>query len=222
MITRHLRSTRLLPVALVLARVLTSAPHAQTGPGVPAGLPPPNPGKIRVTLLGTGVGPPVNLEQFGASTLVEAGSTRLLFDCGRGTTLRLVQAGVPTGSISKVFLTHLHSDHVVQLPDLLLTAWVGPGAGAPGRVVPFEVWGPSGTGSMMRALEQAFAFDIHIRRDVDERFTPEGIRVVSHDIDEGVVFDEDGVKVTAFLVDHAPIVPAFGGPTCSFTRSTTR
>jgi ribonuclease Z len=63
---------------------------------------------------------------------------------------------------------------------------------------------------MMSALEKAFAFDIHIRRDVDEKFSAEGIRVRSHDIKEGVVLDEDGVKVTAFLVDHAPIVPAFG------------
>jgi ribonuclease Z len=170
----------------------------------------PEPEGLRVTLLGTGVGPPVRLEQFGASTLVEAGGKRLLFDCGRGATIRLVQAGIPTSSISRVFLTHLHSDHVIQLPDLLLTGWVGPGGGAPGRVVPLEVWGPDGTRDMMSALETAFAFDIHMRRDVDEKLSPEGIRVRSHDIKEGVVLDEDGVKVTAFLVDHGPVVPAFG------------
>jgi ribonuclease Z len=169
-----------------------------------------NSGGLKVTLLGTGVGPPVNLDQFGASTLVEAGGKRLLFDCGRGATIRLTQAGIPTGSVSRVFLTHLHSDHIVQLPDLLLTAWVGQGGGVPGRTVPLEVWGPDGTSDMMSALEKAFAFDIHIRRDVDEKFSAEGIRVRSHDIKEGVVLDEDGVKVTAFLVDHAPIVPAFG------------
>ena len=60
--------------------------------------------------------------------------TRLLFDCGRGATLRLVQAGVPIGTISRVFLTHLHSDHVVQLPDLFLTGW------AFGRVVEYRPW----------------------------------------------------------------------------------
>jgi ribonuclease Z len=68
------------------------------------------------------------LEQFGASILVEAGGERLLFDCGRGATLRLAQIGVPLGSISRLFLTHLHSDHVMQIPDLLLTGWVGGGA----------------------------------------------------------------------------------------------
>lgn len=76
---------------------------------------------LKVVLLGTGVGPPVNLQQFGASTLIEAGGVRLLFDCGRGATLRLAQVGAPLGSISRLFLTHLHSDHVIQIPDLLLT-----------------------------------------------------------------------------------------------------
>lgn len=163
------------------------------------------PTKLKVILLGTGVGPPVNLQQFGASTLVEAGSIRLLFDCGRGATTRLTQVGVPIGSISRLFLTHLHSDHVIQIPDLLLTGWAGGG-----RQIPLNVWGPEGTRDMMDHLQQAFAFDIHIRRDVDEKLSAMGIKVFSHDITQGVVFDEQGVKVTAFLVDHGPVKPAFG------------
>jgi ribonuclease Z len=79
-----------------------------------------------------------------------------------------------------------------------------------GRRIPLEVWGPEGTRDMMDHLQQAFAFDIHIRRDVDEKALGEGIKVVSHDIKQGVVFDEQGVKVTAFLVDHGPVKPAFG------------
>src|SRR5215207_3280489 len=115
-----------------------------------------SPDNFKVVLLGTGVGPPVNLRQYGASTLIDAGGVRLLFDCGRGATIRLAQVGVPLGSISRVFLTHLHSDHVIQLPDLLLTGWVGGG-----RKVPLEVWGPEGTTRMMDHFQQAFAFDIH-------------------------------------------------------------
>jgi ribonuclease Z len=164
-----------------------------------------SPDSIRVVLLGTGVGPPVNLRQYGASTLVEAGGVRLLFDCGRGATIRLAQVGVPLGSVSRLFLTHLHSDHVIQIPDLFLTGWVGGG-----RKVPLEVWGPEGTSEMMRHLQQAFAFDIHMRRDVDEKVPGEGGKVVSNDIEQGVVFDQHGVKVTAFLVDHSPVTPAFG------------
>jgi ribonuclease Z len=76
-------------------------------------------------------------------------------------------------------------------------------------MVPLEVWGPEGTREMMTHLEQAFAFDIHMRRDVDEKAPADGIKIVSHDIAEGVVFDERGIKVTAFLVDHRPVTPAF-------------
>ena len=161
---------------------------------------------LKVVLLGTGAGPLVNLQQYGTSTLVEAGAQRFLFDCGRGATLRLAEAGVPIGSITRVFLTHLHSDHVVQLPDLLLTGWAGGR-----RAAPLAVWGPAGTRAMMDHLQQAFAFDIHMRRDVDEHLPAAGITVVSHEVTtDGVVFTEDGVTVTAFLVDHGPVQPAFG------------
>jgi ribonuclease Z len=104
-----------------------------------------------------------------------------------------------------LFLTHLHSDHVIQIPDLILTGWVGGG-----RSTPLEVWGPEGTRDMMEHLLQAFAFDIHMRRDVDEKAPGNGIRVTTHEIKQGIVFDQQGVKVTAFLVDHTPITPAFG------------
>jgi ribonuclease Z len=63
---------------------------------------------------------------------------------------------------------------------------------------------------MIQHLQEAFSFDIHVRRDVDEMFPAEGIRVIATDIREGVVHEANGVKVTAFLVDHAPITPAFG------------
>lgn len=175
---------------------LASAPIASTAPS----------DSLKVVLLGTGVGPPVNLQQYGASTLVEAGGERFLFDCGRGATLRLAQAGVPIGSVTRVFLTHLHSDHVVQLPDLLLTGWAGGQ-----RAIPLEVWGPAGTRAMMDHLQQAFAFDIQMRRDVDEHLPAAGITAVTHEVTtDGVVFAEHGVTVTAFLVDHGPVRPAFG------------
>ena len=60
---------------------------------------------------------------------------------------------------------------------------------------------------MMKHLQEAFAFDIHIRRDVDEKFSAEGIKVLATDIREGVVYEANGVKVTAFLVDHGPVNP---------------
>jgi len=160
---------------------------------------------ITVTLLGSGGGPNPNPRRFGPSILVQAGSQTLLFDCGRGASIRLAQLGILLGQVRNVFLTHLHSDHIIGLPDLYLTGW-----GAQGRKTPFRVWGPSGSKMMMEHLQKAFDFDIRIRRDIDEKFVKEGIEVSSTDIDEGVVFQEEGVTVTAFHVDHRPIESAFG------------
>lgn len=162
-------------------------------------------GTLRVRLLGTAPGPTVNAERLGISTLVEAGDEKLLIDCGRGSPAGLSRLGIRVAEIRKVFITHLHSDHVVAIPELYLFPWA-----SSGRALPFEVWGPTGTQSMMSHLEQAFAFDIHVRRDVDEKFPAEGIRAIAHDIREGVVYESNGVRVTAFLVDHRPVAPAFG------------
>ena len=161
---------------------------------------------IKLTLLGTAPGPPVRVGRDGISTLVEAAGERFLFDAGYGFLGRLVESGLPMDAVSKVFLTHLHSDHVADLPALLLLPWAAPSA----RDVPLEVWGPDGTRDMVRHLEQAFAFDIHMRRDVDERASAKGIEVIGRDVREGTVYDQGGVKITAFLVDHGPVKPGFG------------
>jgi ribonuclease Z len=158
---------------------------------------------FKVTLLGTGNPRPV-MSRFGPSILVEAGKEKLLFDCGRGATQRLYQLKIPFTEITGLFLTHLHSDHTVGIPDLWLTGWVM------GRDTPLPVWGPEGTKAMMKHLREAYAFDIHIRRDVDTKLPGSGVMVVARDIQEGVVYEKDGVKVTAFLVDHGEIKPAFG------------
>lgn len=161
---------------------------------------------ITITLLGTAPGPPVRVGRTGISTLVEAGGQRFLFDAGYGSLGGLVQSGRPMDAVTRVFLTHLHSDHIVELPALLLLPWSAPSA----RDVPLEVWGPAGTRDMMHHLQQAFSYDIHVRRDIDEHAPAKGIEVTAHDISEGVVYDAHGVKITAFLVDHGPVRPAYG------------
>jgi ribonuclease Z len=110
--------------------------------------------------------------------------------------------------VTAVFLTHLHSDHVNGLPDLWLTGWLPPPFGH--RTEPFRIWGPAGTREMMKHLEKAFQADVRIRM-ADEKLPQRGVAVVAKDIVQGVVYESNNVKVTAFDVDHGDAIkPAFG------------
>ena len=190
---RYLRATRLAALGAMLLVATPAMLAAQA---------------IRVTLLGTGT-PSPRPDRFGPSILVEAGDQKLLFDCGRGVPIRLAQLHVPMGQLTAVFLTHLHSDHVVGLPDLWLTGWLAnPQFGH--RTQPMRLYGPRGTAAMVSALRAAFAADLRIRQ-ADEKLAPEGAEIAATEIDEGVVRDSGGVRVTAFTVDHGDdIKPAFG------------
>jgi ribonuclease Z len=163
---------------------------------------------FRVTLLGTG-DPIPRTDRFGPATLVQAGDQILLFDVGRGATQRLVQLDIAFRDIDAVFLTHFHSDHVSGIPDLWMTGWLPPPFGR--RSVPFEVWGPVGTESLLDNLELAYQANTKIRIP-DELLPPAGIDTKAHEFDaDGVVYEQDGVRVSAFAVDHGELIkPAYG------------
>ena len=158
---------------------------------------------IKVTLLGTGTPPPL-MDRFGPSILVQAGSETLLFDAGRGCLQRLRQLNVSYDKISAFFLTHLHSDHVVGLPDVWLTGWL-----ISERKKPLLVFGPTGTSELINHLQKAFSFDINVRIENDKQVR-EGSKLIATEIQQGVVYEKGGVKVTAFKVDHYTNIPAFG------------
>jgi ribonuclease Z len=158
---------------------------------------------IKVTLLGTGTPLPI-MERFGASILVEAGSETLLFDAGRGCLQRLRQVNVFYNKINALFLTHLHSDHIVGIPDLWLSGWL-----TSQRATPLEVFGPAGTDALITNLRKAFAYDIKIRIE-DDKANGQGSMLLPKEIKQGVIYEKNGVKVIAFDVDHYPIFPAFG------------
>jgi ribonuclease Z len=164
--------------------------------------PPIEAGTIRITLLGTGAGPQVIPNRAGPATLIEAGSERLLFDAGRGATPQLVRSGVSPGTVTTLFLTHLHSDHIIDIADLFLSPW-----GAGQRRTAFEIIGPSGTSALANGLLAAFEFDLRIRRNAQNG---PGAQIVSQELSDGSVWERNGVTVTAFLVDHGPVKPALG------------
>ena len=157
---------------------------------------------IKVTLLGTGV-PYPSIERFGAATLVEANGQFFLFDCGRGATQRLLQQKVQLGKVNKLFLTHLHSDHVVGIPDLWLTG--GLAMNFARRTAPLEVWGPNGTIQMTEGLKIAYSWDIQIRKR-ESGNSDTSASLVGHNINEGIVYNQDGIKITALLVRHSDLI----------------
>jgi ribonuclease Z len=159
--------------------------------------------EMRVTLLGTGT-PFPNAERFGSAILVEAASKKLLFDCGRGVVIRLTQAGVNPTDLDGLFLTHLHSDHVVGIPDLWLSGWFL------GRSKPLPIWGPPGTRSMAEHLVQAFGFDIRIRQATPDPLPAKGVEIDAKEIEQGEIYNDGLTRVSAFLVDHGTVKPAFG------------
>jgi ribonuclease Z len=163
--------------------------------------------EIKVTLLGTGT-PIVNFNRFGMSTLVEAGNQKLLFDAGRGVVLRLQQKGASIRDINAIFITHLHSDHLTGLPDLYATAELLPLA-IGGRKTPLDVRGPLGIDNVARGIELMFT-DNNRLRAIGGEIAQEATRIAAHELSEGVAYERDGVKVTAFLVNHGYVVPAYG------------
>ncbi len=157
---------------------------------------------IRVTLLGTGT-PEPSPDRYGPSTLVEAGNVKLLFDVGRGATVRLAQAKVSLANIT-VFLTHLHSDHINGLGDLWASGYMPPVF----RKKPLKIFGPTGIARLTDGLKMAYQPDIDIRSaELTARKLPFHLTGANFDATEvkrdGVVFDRGGVKVTAIRVKHA-------------------
>ena len=110
-------------------------------------------------------------------------------------------AGLDPVKLRVVFLTHLHSDHTVGYPDLILTPWVL------GRRVPLEVYGPSGIGHMTEHVLEAYSADFATRTKDRALYTvgafPEGHAVNAHEIKPGVVYKDANVTVTAFATKHA-------------------
>ncbi|MNK05223.1 Ribonuclease Z [compost metagenome] len=160
-------------------------------------------GRMKVTLVGTG-GPEISPTRFGYATLVEAGGQKLLFDAGRGVVQRLYESRVNPKDVTKVFLTHLHNDHIEGLPTLWITPWF-----LLAREQTLSIWGPEGTTEMIAGMRAMFS-DVKKRGGVNGFNKIEYMNIAVTELKEGVVYEQGKLKVTAFRVSHGDGDPAFG------------
>lgn len=188
---------RILAITLLAVIGPSAFPQPAVSPSSQAAL------KTEVILLGTGT-PYPDPNASGPATAVVVNGRVFLFDAGAGVMRRIRAANLPLTGPEAAFITHLHSDHTLGYPDLILTSWVMR------RATPFPVFGPRGLRRMTDHLLAAYSEDIEMRTHGLEHEVAGGQRVSVHEIREGVVYEKEGVRVTAFQVPHGDWKNAFG------------
>lgn len=158
----------------------------------------------RLIVLGSGT-PVPDPERAGPAFAITYGTRVFVFDAGAGVMRRVAAAGLPIDGMTAVFLTHLHSDHTLGLPDVIHTTWVM------GRASPMPVIGPPGTATMIAHIQAAWAEDIAQRTEGLERGRRGGERVAVRETSGGVVYDSAGIRIRAVRVHHGswPVSLAF-------------
>ncbi len=164
---------------------------------------------LTVVLLGTG-SPRAFYGRAKPGAVVLAGDKAFLVDCGGSAVDQLIKAGVMPQRISDVLFTHHHYDHNAGFFDVFITSWrthITPERVYEGRSVPMQVYGPETTKAIIGKMRESFEFDVQLR--VSYNLSEEaGSRIEYTECNEGVVYDKDGIRITAFEVDHRPVYPA--------------
>lgn len=157
----------------------------------------------RLVILGSKGGPAIRPGgPSPTSHLLELGGRRIVVDCGLGVTRGLVNAGTELKALDLIFITHLHSDHVLELGPLIHTAWTA------GLATPVRVFGPVGTQAVWDGFVGSMAYDIDTRIDDEGRPDIRGLVTVT-EFGEGAVFEDSGLKVESLRVKHPPVTECF-------------
>ena len=160
-----------------------------------------------------GSGSPMpDADRAGPCIAVLAGNQAFVFDAGSGAIRKLLRMGFPIEKLQAGFLTHLHSDHIDGLGELLLQAWIGGSRGAP-----LPVYGPAGTERVLDGLMQAYAIDkgYRVAHHGPATARPAGyggsarLLTLPDGADSMIAYDQGGVKITVVRVDHKPVAPAY-------------
>jgi ribonuclease Z len=156
-----------------------------------------------VILLGTG-SPIPDPRRAGPATLVRSGGANILFDCGRGVVMRLAGAGVMPQTLAAVVITHMHSDHVCDLSDVITSHWVMSPAPQP-----LAVYGPAGTAELVQATLRMLAPDVGYRLEHHDDLD-EGPDVVVTELGAGDSARIGACALTAYPTEHSPVRPTLG------------
>ena len=160
---------------------------------------------MKITLLGTG-SPIPDPNRAGPCTLVQAGVQNLMVDCGRGALMRLLGAGAMPGMVGTVLITHLHSDHITDLNDLVTTRWVMMPVN-----VPLHVIGPRGTQRVVDGMLAMLEPDMGYRLAHHEDLRANGPLTVNvTEVDPGQTIELGDVSISTHATDHAPVQPSIG------------
>jgi len=159
--------------------------------------------RTRLILLGTGGGPRPRKASSASAQVIIRNNTAYVIDCGNGVARQLVFANVPLPTLRHIFLTHQHSDHNADYGNLIWLAWTT------GLRTPVDAWGPPPLAKMTRLFFEMNAYDINTRV-ADEGRVPLVPLVRVHELREGgLLMRDDQMTITATVVDHPPVVPAF-------------
>lgn len=158
---------------------------------------------MELTLLGTGC-PAVHGERYGPAQVICHGGATVLIDCGSGVTQRLVQAGLSGRDLDAVLLTHLHSDHIVDLFQLIVSSW------HQGRDRPQRVYGPPGTRRYVDGLMDLWRPELEQRIAHERRPSTAALQVEVVEFGAGPLLTAGALDVAAVEVDHRPVAHAYG------------
>ena len=157
----------------------------------------------RIVLLGTGCPSPSHI-RYGPSTLISTEKQKILIDAGSGVTQRLSEFGLVPSEIDVILITHLHSDHIVDLYQLYISGW------HTGRTKPFKIVGPKGIKKFFDKTVEAYSDELNLRVDWEKRPNHEGLDIEITEIEKEFVYESKGIKITSIEVQHQPVEPAYG------------